>query len=249
MNNVKENGVLYTEKVSNLTAEIDDSCFTSYNWWKQTKECVKPLLASVEANIEVSLSMRQEQIGRCKSKYRFVPINEETCLVVTHTKQAEEVTQNSKWNTIYCYKVDWVKIMARLANKGYRAPYLVNMTVKTIFKKVGREKNPNYLGRWFKNMDNINGIHVIEELPKVIEIPLGRKEYKSFILPMEHKMMLKVELAKEVIQEVNLYHNYSDYIYNLSITEARQNVELMWKMVEMLLATSLFTVGGGKVVE
>ena len=232
-------GVLYTEKISNLSSELDDACFTSYNWWKQAKECVKPLLNSLGANIEVSLSMRQEQMGRGKSKFRFIPINEETCLVLTHTKQAED-SVNGKWNTIYCYKVDWVSIMARLANNGYRAPYLVNMLVQNIFKQVGREKNPNYLGRWFSDMDNVNGVHVIKHLPIVVGIPLGRKECKNFVFPMNRESLLQIRRSNKKVSDIlNVYHNYSSFIWEATKKDAIKSIDWLWRCIDLLVNSSV----------
>lgn len=239
--------VLYTSKISNLTAEFNNNAFTSYNWWKQCKEVVEPLLDSLEANIEVSTAFRHEQKGIKEGRFRFVPINESTCLVISHTKQAEN-TVNGEWNTIYCYQCNWAPIVAHFADNGTRAPHLFNRVAREIFKKFGKERKNFYLGRWFSDMNTNNGIHVIESLPIVVGIPLGRKKYKSFIFPMKKELLYEVKKAKDKLNRVIVaYHNYSELIYAWSIEEAQKNVEFMWKVIEMLLSSSMFTVGGGKI--
>ena len=66
---------IYSSKVIEIANEVDFYAFTNYNWWKQVKACVKPLLNSLEANINVSLALRDEQVGRSQSRHRLVRHN------------------------------------------------------------------------------------------------------------------------------------------------------------------------------
>ena len=68
---------LQSLKTIEIANKVDFDTFTNYNWWKKVKAHVEPLLNSLEANINVSLEMMDEQIGRSKSVHMLVPIDKE----------------------------------------------------------------------------------------------------------------------------------------------------------------------------
>ena len=174
---------IYSSKITEIANEVDFGAFTNYNWWKQVKAHVEPLLNSLEANIAVSLAMRDEQVGRSKSVHRLVPIDKTHCLVLSHTKQFENKVGDAVFNTAYLYKCDWASIMAQFANRGKEGKYLINLTCQAIFKRYGRGRT--YLLRKESSFDGKCGVKAIKELIKNLggEIPINGREYWDFILP------------------------------------------------------------------
>ena len=214
---------LYSLKTKEIANKVDFDSFTNYNWWKKVKACVKPLLNSLEANINVSLAMRDEQVGRSKSVHRLVPIDKEHCLVLSHTKQFEK-KEDAVFNTAYLYKCNWASIIAQLANKGKEGKYLINLTCKIIFKRYG--KGRTYLLRKGGDFDGKCGVKAIKALLNCmeVEIPINGREYWDFILPCKkealsllRKLIAKKDKGGENIETWNLYHNYSVLFHVLNV--------------------------------
>lgn len=219
---------IYSSKVTEIANEVDFGAFTNYNWWKQVKAHVEPLLNSLEANINVSLALRDEQVGRSKSVHRLVPIDKEHCLVLSHTKQFKKQVQDAVFNTAYLYKCDWASIMAQFANKGKEGKYLINLTCRSIFKRYGRGRT--YLLRKCGDFDAKCGVKAIKELIKDLggEIPINGREYWDFILPCKkealsllRRLIAKRERGGENIETWNLYHNYSVLFHVLNVEHHR----------------------------
>ena len=223
MSNTKKEEV-YSSKVIEIANEVDFGAFTNYNWWKKVKACVKPLLNSLEANIAVSLAMRDEQVDRSKSVHRLVPIDKQHCLVLSHTKQFEKEVQDAVFNTAYLYKCDWASIMAQFANEGKSGKYLINLTCQKIFKRYGR--GVTYLLRTGGDFDGKCGVKAIRALLNCmeVEIPINGREYWDFILPCKkqalsllRRLIAKKEEGGENIEIWNLYHNYSVLFHVLNV--------------------------------
>ena len=238
---------IYSSKTIEIANEVDFGAFTNYNWWKQVKACVKPLLNSLEANISVSLAMRDEQKGRSQSMHRLVPIDGSHCLVLSHTKQFERKVQDAVFNTAYLYKCDWASIMAQFANKGKEGKYLINLTCQEIFKRYG--KGRTYLLRKSSSFDGKCGVKAIKALLNCMEvkIPINRREYWDFILPCEkqalrllRRLIAKKEKGGENTETWNLYHNYSVLFHVL-------NVEHHRILKRMIATLSSFFKGGDKI--
>lgn len=219
---------LYSLKSTEIANEVDFGFFTNYNWWKNVKAHVEPLLNSLEANINVSLAMRDEQIGRSKSRHRLVPIDKEHCLVLSHTKQFEKKIGDAVFNTAYLYQCDWASIMAQFANKGKEGKYLINLTCQIIFKRYG--KGRTYLLRKGGDFDGKCGVKAIKALLncKEVEIPINGRKYWDFILPCKkealsllRKLIAKKEKGGENIETWNLYHNYSVLFHVLNVEHHR----------------------------
>ena len=222
MSDIKKEEI-YSSKVLEIANEVDFEFFTNYNWWKKVKACVKPLLNSLEANINVSLALRDEQIGRSKSVHRLVPIDKEHCLVLSHTKQFEK-KEDAVFNTAYLYRCDWASIMAQFANKGKEGKYLINLTCQRIFKRYG--KGRTYLLRIGGDFDGKCDVKAIKALLNCmeVEIPINGREYWDFILPCKKQalsllrmLIAKKEKGGENIETWNLYHNYSVLFHVLNV--------------------------------
>lgn len=218
---------IYSSKVTEIANEVDFCAFTNYNWWKQVKDFVKPLLNSLEANIAVSLAMRDEQKGRSQSRHRLVPIDGSHCLVLSHTKQFER-KQDAVFNTAYLYECNWASIMAQFANKCKEGKYLINLTCQAIFKRYG--KGRTYLLRQGGDFDGKCGVKAIKELLNCmeVEIPINGREYWDFILPCKkqalsllRRLIAKRERDGENIETWNLYHNYSVLFHVLNVEHHR----------------------------
>lgn len=215
---------IYSSKVTEIANEVDFGAFTNYNWWKKVKACVKPSLNSLEANINVSIALRNEQVGRSKSVHRLVPIDKEHCLVLSHTKQFEREVGDAVFNTAYLYRCDWASIMAQFANNGKEGKYLINLTCRTIFKRYGRGRT--YLLRKGGDFDGKCGAKAIRALLNYmdVEIPINGREYWDFILPCKkqalsllRRLIAKKERGGENIETWNLYHNYSVLFHVLNV--------------------------------
>lgn len=218
---------LYSLKVTEIANEVDFGAFTNYNWWKQVKAHVEPLLNSLEANIAVSLALRDEQVGRSKSKHRLVPIDKKHCLVLSHTKQFEKIG-DAVFNTAYLYIGDWASILAQFANEGKEGKYLINLTCQRIFKRYGR--GVTYLLRKGGDFDGKCGVKAIRTLLNCmeVEIPINGREYWDFILPCKkealsllRRLIAKKEKGGENIETWNLYHNYSVLFHVLNVEHHR----------------------------
>lgn len=238
---------IYSSKTTEIANEVDFGAFTNYNWWRQVKAHVEPLLNSLEANINVSLALRDEQIDRSKSKHRLVPIDKEHCLVLSHTKQFENKVDDAIFNTAYIYKCDWASIMAQFANKGKEGKYLINLTCQKIFKRYG--KGRTYLLRKEGDFDGKCGVKAIKALLNCMEvkIPINGREYWDFILPCKkqalsllRRLIAKKEQGGENIETWNLYHNYSVLFHVL-------NVEHHRILKRMIATLSSFFKGGDKI--
>ncbi len=219
---------IYSSKTIEIVNEVDFCAFTNYNWWKQVKACVKPLLNSLEANIAVSLAMRDEQVGRSQSRHRLVPIDGSHCLVLSHTKQFKKEVEDAVFNTAYLYSCDWASIMARFANNGKDGKYLINLTCQEIFKRYGRGRT--YLLRKASEFDGKCGVKAIKELLNCmeVEIPINGIEYWDFIFPCKkqalsllRRVIAKKEKGGENIETWNLYHNYSVLFHVLNVEHHR----------------------------
>ena len=206
---------------------MDFGFFTNYNWWRQVKAHVEPLLNSLEANINVSLALRDEQVDRSKSVHRLVPIDKKYCLVLSHTKQFEK-KEDAVFNTAYLYRCDWASIMAQFANEGKEGKYLINLTCQKILKRYG--KGRTYLLRKGSEFDGKCGVKAIRALINCmeVEIPINRREYWDFILPCKkealsllRKLIAKKEKGGENIETWNLYHNYSVLFHVLNVEHHR----------------------------
>ena len=242
----KKRESLYSLKTIEIANKVDFGTFTNYNWWKKVKACVKPLLNSLEANINVSLAMRDEQVGRSKSVHRLVPIDKEHCLVLSHTKQFEK-KQDAVFNTAYLYRCNWASIMAQFANKGKEGKYLINLTCQRIFKRYG--KGRTYLLRKGGDFDGKCGVKAIKALLNCmeVEIPINGREYWDFILPCKkealsllRRLIAKKEKGGENIEKWNLYHNYSVLFHVLNVEHHR-----MLKRIITTLSSAFK--GGGKI--
>ena len=238
---------IYSSKVTEIANEVDFGAFTNYNWWKQVKAHVEPLLNSLEANIAVSLAMRDEQKGRSQSRHRLVPIDGSHCLVLSHTKQFKKQVQDAVFNTAYLYVGDWASIMAQFANKGKKGKYLINLTCRSIFKRYGRGRT--YLLRKCGDFDAKCGVKAIREIISCmeVEIPINGREYWDFILPCKkealsllRRLIAKRERGGENIETWNLYHNYSVLFHVL-------NVEHHRILKRMIATLSSFFKGGDKI--
>ena len=215
---------IYSSKVTEIANEVDFYAFTNYNWWKQVKAHVEPLLNSLEANINVSLALRDEQKGKYQSRHRLVPIDGSHCLVLSHTKQFEKKVGDAVFNTAYLYKCNWASIIAQFANKGKEGKYLINLTCRSIFKRYG--KGRTYLLRKASNFDGKCGVKAIKELIKDLggEIPINGMKYWDFILPYPKKSLSRLrrlialkQKGGENIEIWNLYHNYSVAFHILNV--------------------------------
>ena len=237
---------IYSSKVTEIANKVDFGAFTNYNWWKKVKAHVEPLLNSLEANIAVSLALRNEQVGRGKSVHRLVPIDKEHCLVLSHTKQFEKEIGDAVFNTAYLYVGDWASIMAQFANEGKEGKYLINLTCQKIFKRYGRGRT--YLLRKASEFDGKCGIKAIKELLNCmeVEIPINGREYWDFIIPCKkqalsllRRLIAKKEESGENIETWNLYHNYSVLFHVLNVEHHR--------MLKRIITTlSSFFRGGDK---
>ena len=245
LDKVKEE--IYSSKVIEIANKVDFDAFTNYNWWKKVKACVKPLLNSLEANIAVSLALRDEQKGRSQSRHRLVPIDGKHCLVLSHTKQFEKKIGDAVFNTAYLYIGDWASIIAQFANKGKEGKYLINLTCQNIFKRYG--KGRTYLLRKGSSFDGKCGVKAIKELMKDLggEIPINGREYWDFILPCKkeamsllRKLIAKKDKGGENIETWNLYHNYSVLFHVLNVEHHR----ILKRIITTL--SSLFK-GGDKI--
>lgn len=245
MSDIKKEEI-YSSKVIEIANEVDFEAFTNYNWWKKVKAHVEPLLNSLEANINVSLAMRDEQINRCKSMHRLVPIDKKHCLVLSHTKQFEK-KGDAVFNTAYLYGCNWASIMAQFANKGKEGKYLINLTCQEIFKRYG--KGRTYLLRKGGDFDGKCGVKAIKELLNCmeVEIPINGREYWDFILPCKKealsllsRLIAKKEKGGENIETWNLYHNYSVLFHVL-------NVEHHRILKRIITTLSSFFKGGDKI--
>lgn len=226
--NCEKHEEIYSSKTNEISYKIEFTCFTNYNWWKQVKAHVEPLLTSLEANINVSLALREEQLNKIQSRHRLVPIDEKHCLVLSHTKQSEKDIENAVFNTAYIYKCDWASIMAQFANKGKSGKYLINLTCQRIFKRYG--KGRTYLLRKGGDFDGKCGVKAIKALLNCmeVEIPINGREYWDFILPCKkealsllRKLIAKKEKGGENIETWNLYHNYSVLFHVLNVEHHR----------------------------
>lgn len=239
---------IYSSKVTEIANEVDFCAFTNYNWWKQVKAHVEPLLNSLEANIAVSLAMRDEQKGRSQSRHRLVPIDGSHCLVLSHTKQFEKTIGGAVFNTAYLYVGDWASIMAQFANKGKEGKYLINLTCQKIFKRYGRGRT--YLLRKESNFDGKCGVKAIEEVIKDLggEIPINGMKYWDFIIPYPKRSLSRLRKlialkAKggENIDIWNLYHNYSVAFHVLNVEHHR--------MLKRIITTLSSAFKGGDKIE
>ena len=237
---------IYSSKTNEISYKIEFTCFTNYNWWKQVKAHVEPLLTSLEANINVSLALREEQLNKIQSRHRLVPIDEKHCLVLSHTKQSEKDIENAVFNTAYIYIGNWASIMAQFANKGKSGKYLINLTCQEIFKRYGRGKS--YLLRQKGDFDNIGGAKVVKASLRKIggEIPINGREYWDFILPQKRgtlnvllKRIDKVEKEGGDVSIWNLYYNYSSIFHML-------NHQIYKQLKEIIATLSSFFRGGDK---
>ena len=219
---------IYSSKITEIANEVDFGAFTNYNWWRQVKAHVEPLLNSLEANIAVSLALRDEQVGRSKSRHRLVPIDKKHCLVLSHTKQCEKTVQDAVFNTAYLYNCDWASIMAQFANEGKEGKYLINLTCQRIFKRYGR--GVTYLLRKGGDFDGKCGVKAIRALLNCmeVEIPINGREYWDFIIPCKkealsllRRLIAKKEKGGENIETWNLYHNYSVLFHVLNVEHHR----------------------------
>lgn len=215
---------LYSLKTTEIANKVDFGFFANYNWWRKVKAHVEPLLNSLEANIAVSLAMRDEQVDRSKSVHRLVPIDKTHCLVLSHTKQFEKKVQDVVFNTAYLYKCDWASILAQFANEGKEGKYLINLTCRNIFKRYG--KGRAYLLRKGGDFDGKCGVKAIKALLKDLggEIPINGREYWDFIIPCKkealsllRRLIAKKEKGGENIETWNLYHNYSVLFHVLNV--------------------------------
>lgn len=222
--NVDRKEEVYSSKTTEIANEVDFGAFTNYNWWKKVKACVKPLLNSLEANIAVSLAMRDEQKGKHQSRHRLVPIDGTHCLVLSHTKQFENKIGDAVFNTAYLYVGDWASIMAQFANEGKEGKYLINLTCQRIFKRY--DKGRTYLLRKGGDFDSKCGSKAIRALLNCmkVEIPINGREYWGFIPPCKKEALslLRRLIAKkaeggENIETWNLYHNYSVLFHVLNV--------------------------------
>lgn len=239
---------IYSSKVIEIANDVGFYAFTNYNWWKQVKACVKPLLNSLEANIAVSLAMRDEQKGKNKSRHRLVPIDKTHCLVLSHTKQFEKKIGDAVFNTAYLYVGDWASIMGQFANEGKEGKYLINLTCQRIFKRYGKWRT--YLLRKGSEFDGKCGVKVIKELLKDLggEIPINGREYWDFILPYPkislsrlRRLIAKKEKGGENIETWNLYHNYSVLFHVLNVEHHR--------MLKRIITTLSSAFKGGDKIE
>ena len=219
---------LYSLKATEIANEVDFGFFTNYNWWRNVKAHVEPLLNSLEANINVSLALRNEQKSKHQSRHRLVPIDGSHCLVLSHTKQFEKEIGDAVFNTAYLYVGDWASIMAQFANKGKEGKYLINLTCQRIFKRYGRGRT--YLLRKGGDFDGKCGVKAIKELLNCmeVEIPINGIEYWDFILPCKkqalsllRRLIAKKEKGGENIETWNLYHNYSVLFHVLNVEHHR----------------------------
>lgn len=238
---------LYSLKTTEIANKVDFGFFTNYNWWKKVKAHVEPLLNSLEANINVSLALRDEQVNRSKSRHRLVPIDKEHCLVLSHTKQFEKKIGGAVFNTAYLYIGDWASIMAQFANEGKEGKYLINLTCQKIFKRYG--KGRTYLLRKGGDFDGKCGVKAIKALLNCmeVEIPINGREYWDFILPCKkealtllRRVVAKKEKGGENIEIWNLYHNYSVLFHILNVEHHR----ILKRMIDTL---SFFFKGGDKI--
>ena len=238
---------IYSSKANEISYDVEFNCFTNYNWWKQAKAHVEPLLTSLEANINVSLALRAEQLGRGKSIHRLVPIDKTHCLVLSHTKQFEKEVRDAVFNTAYLYVGDWASILAQFANKGKEGRYLINLTCREIFKRYG--KGRAYLLRQQGNFDNIGGDKVVKASIKQIggEIPISGREYWDFILPQRrgtlHMLLKRIDEADRKGKDIsmwNLYYNYSSIFHML-------NHKVYKQLKEVIATLSSFFRGGDKI--
>ena len=227
MSNTKKEEV-YSSKVTEIANEVDFEAFTNYNWWKKVKAHVEPLLNSLEANIAVSLALRDEQKGRSQSRHRLVPIDGNHCLVLSHTKQFEKTIGGAVFNTAYLYVGNWASIMAQFANQGKEGKYLINLTCQKIFKRYG--KGRTYLLRKGGDFDGKCGVKAIRALLNCmeVEIPINGREYWDFIIPCEkqalsllRRLIARKEKGGENIETWNLYHNYSVLFHVLNVEHHR----------------------------
>lgn len=218
---------IYSSKTTEIANEVDFGDFTNYNWLRQVKAHVEPLLNSLEANINVSLALRDEQKGRSQSRHRLVPIDGSHCLVLSHTKQFER-KQDAVFNTAYLYKCNWASIIAQFANQGKEGKYLINLTCQRIFKRYGRGRT--YLLRKASDFDGKCGVKAIKALLNCmeVEIPINGREYWDFILPCKkealsllRRLIAKKEEGGENIETWNLYHNYSVLFHVLNVEHHR----------------------------
>lgn len=237
---------IYSSKANEISYNVEFNCFTNYNWWKQAKAHVEPLLTSLEANINVSLALRAEQLNKTKSRHRLVPIDEKHCLVLSHTKQFEK-KQDAVFNTAYLYVGDWASILAKFANKGKESQYLINLTCREIFKRYGRGRT--YLLRQQGNFDDFSSSYVIKAFLRKVggEIPINGREYWDFILPQRrgtlHKLLRKIDEVDRRGGDIsiwNLYYNYSSIFHML-------NHKVYKKLKEVIATLSSFFRGGDKI--
>ena len=237
---------IYSSKANEISYDVEFNCFTNYNWWKQAKAHVEPLLTSLEANINVSLALRAEQLNKIQSRHRLVPIDGTHCLVLSHTKQFER-KQDAVFNTAYLYKCNWASIMAQFANKGKNGKYLINLTCQEIFKRYGRGKS--YLLRQKGDFDNIGGAKVVKlsVIQMGGEIPINGREYWDFIIPQRrgtlHKLLRKIDEVERRGGDIsiwNLYYNYSSIFHIL-------NHQVYKQLKEVIATLSSFFRGGDKI--
>ena len=245
--NARNKEEIYSSKANEISYEIKFGCFTNYNWWKQVKAHVEPLLTSLEANINVSLALRAEQLGRGKSVHRLVPIDKTHCLVLSHTKQFEKEVGDAVFNTAYLYVGDWASILAQFANKGKKSQYLINLTCREIFKRYGRGRA--YLLRQQGNFDDFSSSYVIKAFLSKVggEIPISGREYWDFILPQRrgtlHKLLRKIDEIDRRGGDIsiwNLYYNYSSIFHIL-------NHQVYKQLKEVIATLSSFFRGGDKI--
>ena len=237
---------IYSSKANEISYDVEFDCFTNYNWWKQAKAHVEPLLTSLEANINVSLALRAEQLNKTQSRHRLVPIDEKHCLVLSHTKQFQKEMEDAVFNTAYLYIGNWASIMAQFANKGKSGKYLINLTCQEIFKMYGRGKS--YILRQKGNFDNIGGAKVVKSSVRQIggEIPINGIEYWDFIIPQRrgtlHKLLRKIDEVDRRGDDIsiwNLYYNYSSIFHML-------NHKVYKQLKEVIATLSSFFRGGDK---
>lgn len=238
---------IYSSKANEISYDVEFAYFTNYNWWKQAKAHVEPLLTSLEANINVSLALRAEQLGRGKSVHRLVPIDKTHCLVLSHTKQFEKQSGDAVFNTAYLYVGDWASILAQFANKGKESQYLINLTCREIFKRYG--KGRAYLLRQQGNFDDFSASYVIKSFLRKVggEIPISGREYWDFILPQRrgslHRLLKKIDEADRKGEDIgiwNLYYNYSSIFHML-------NHQIHKQLKEVIVTLSSFFRGGDKI--
>ena len=237
---------IYSSKANKVSYEVEFNCFTNYNWYKQVKAHVEPLLTSLEANINVSLALRAEQLNKHKPRHRLVPIDKTHCLVLSHTKQFEKEAEDVVFNTAYLYVGNWASIMAQFANKGKSGKYLINLSCQEIFKRYGR--GGGYLLRQQGNFDDIGGTKVIKAFLRKVggEIPINGKEYWDFVLPQRRgtlnvllKRIDEIEKKGGDISIWNLYYNYSSIFHML-------NHKVHQQLKEVIATLSSFFKGGDK---